>query len=221
MFRDASNFNQNLKSWNVVNIQEEPSNFSLNSSLSDDNLPIWGTTGEPEPEPEPTATACFTADAIVTTDQGSIPIEKVTTDHTIHHKPIKVISKTLYSQDRVVVIEKHTFGKNQPSHKTTVAPYHRFMINGRLQQICNLVDGESIYYTKYRQAPLYNIILETHDLMQVNNMQVETLDPSTLIAKVFDGSLTKEKRNQVIRSINLHHKRVKANKKSCLRNYMV
>ena len=128
-------------------------------------------------------------------------------------KEIKGISKTFYSQNRVIQIEKNAFGKNKPSIKTIVAPYHKFLINGKLKMICNFINGETIYYKKYRNFPLYNIILETHDLMIVNNITVESLNPSSLIAKVFDGSLSKKKREFLINSINQHHKRIKNKKK--------
>ena len=51
--------------------------------------PILGSEQQPEEEeeePEMTATACFAAGAIVTTDQGDIPIEMVTKKHTIPRK---------------------------------------------------------------------------------------------------------------------------------------
>lgn len=75
--------------------------------------------------------------------------------------------------------------------------------------ISELLDGEKVYYKKYRNELLYNIILEKEGLMKVNNMVVETLDPKTLIAKVFNGSLSEEQRNKVIKSIKEHHERVK------------
>lgn len=42
MFRD-SNFNRPINSWCVISITTEPSNFSHNSSLTDNNKPFWGT----------------------------------------------------------------------------------------------------------------------------------------------------------------------------------
>ena len=45
MFNGATQFNQNITSWNVSGISSVPTNFSLNSGLVSDNLPIWGTTG--------------------------------------------------------------------------------------------------------------------------------------------------------------------------------
>ena len=42
MFINAISFNQDLSSWCVTNISSEPSNFSLNSALSQSYKPIWG-----------------------------------------------------------------------------------------------------------------------------------------------------------------------------------
>ena len=43
MFYYASIFNQNLSNWCVTNIDSEPSDFSIDSSLTEDNMPVWGT----------------------------------------------------------------------------------------------------------------------------------------------------------------------------------
>jgi surface protein len=43
MFQDASSFNQDISGWCVTNISSEPSNFSTNSPLSESNKPVWGS----------------------------------------------------------------------------------------------------------------------------------------------------------------------------------
>ena len=43
MFYGANSFNQDISSWCVTNIVSEPSEFSLNSPLSESNKPVWGT----------------------------------------------------------------------------------------------------------------------------------------------------------------------------------
>ena len=43
MFKDASAFNQNLIEWCVPNFQNQPTDFSTNSSMNYLNLPQWGT----------------------------------------------------------------------------------------------------------------------------------------------------------------------------------
>ena len=178
---------------------------------------------EPEPEYEPalTATACFTEDAIVKTDQGLLPIKNITIENTINGKIISGVTKTIYPQDKLVVVEKNALGLNKPDKKTIVAPFHRFKINNKLVEIKTLVNGESIYYTKYNKKPLYNIILKTLDTMEVNNILVETLDPKCLIARVFDNSLSVEQRNKLVISIQSYHKRLKSKKNKSMLDYRV
>ena len=43
MFSGATNFNQDLSGWCVSNISSEPENFNLNSALTNENKPVWGT----------------------------------------------------------------------------------------------------------------------------------------------------------------------------------
>jgi len=43
MFYTAQSFNQNISSWCVTNIVSEPTEFSLDSPLSESNKPLWGT----------------------------------------------------------------------------------------------------------------------------------------------------------------------------------
>ena len=43
MFTGASSFNQNLSNWCVTNIVSEPTNFSIETPLSETNKPVWGT----------------------------------------------------------------------------------------------------------------------------------------------------------------------------------
>ena len=46
MFEGASKFNQDLTFWCVTNIKSQPDGFKINSNLSDENEPIWGTCPE-------------------------------------------------------------------------------------------------------------------------------------------------------------------------------
>lgn len=156
-------------------------------------------------------TACFTGEALVRTDQGEIPIKTVTTKHTINGKKIQGISKVMYTQEKVIHVEKNALGKNKPSQDTTVAPYHKFMIDGTLKMICEIVNNDTIYYKKYDSEPLYNIILETHDIMEVNNVMVDTMNPKLLLSQLFNGSLTERQRRKIINSIRKYHKRLKKN----------
>lgn len=167
------------------------------------------------------ATACFTGDALVKTDQGLLKIKDVTTNHTIDNKEIKGVSKTIYPQDKLVAIEKNAFGENKPNEKILVAPFHRFSIDGNLKTAVELVNNDSVYVTKYKQETLYNVILETQETMEVNNIVAETLDPNTLVAKLFDGSMENKQRNKVKKSLNAYHKNLKNKPNKKLKDYRV
>ena len=175
----------------------------------------------PEPVQTTTATSCFTGEAKVKTDQGLIQIKDVTIKNTINNKKIKGISKTIWPMDKIVVIEKHALGHNYPSTKTKVAPTHRFLINETLQPIMNFVNNENIYLTKYKNETLYNVILDKGIIMNVNNMDVETLDPNALIAKVFDGSLDASQKNRLIKSLNKYHTQLKKKPLKTIKDYRV
>jgi subtilisin-like proprotein convertase family protein len=170
---------------------------------------------------ETTATNCFTGEAKLKTDQGLIQIKDVSIKNTIDNKKIKGISKTIWPMDKIVVIEKHALGHNYPSTKTKVAPTHRFLINETLQPIMNFINNENIYLTKYKNETLYNVIIGENETMKVNNMVVESLDPNTLIAKVFNGSLDASQKNRLIKSLNKYHNKLKNKQNKTIRDYRV
>ncbi|MDA9216260.1 Hint domain-containing protein [bacterium] len=165
------------------------------------------------------ATACFTKDAVVKTDQGLVNINKITTKHTIDDQFIKGISKTMHIQNKLVSIDPGAFGKNQPNKKTLVAPFHRFLVDNKLKMALELVDNDTVYLVKYRQQPLYNIILEKLGTMEVNNVIVETLDPNSLVANLFDGSLSTKQRSKIVKSFNAYHENLKNKPNKTVRDY--
>lgn len=171
--------------------------------------------------PPVTATSCFTENAIVKTDQGLLKIKDITNKHTIDNKLIKGISKTTYPQNKIVTIEKNALGNNIPNKKTIVAPFHRFLIDGSLKAAVELVNKDSVYLTKYTQQTLYNIILEETGTMDVNNITVETLDPNSLVAKLFDGSLDEKQRRKIVKSFNSYHKNLKNKPNKTIKDYIV
>ena len=120
-----------------------------------------------------------------------------------------------------MVIEKDAFGKCKPNKKTLVAPFHKFLVNNTLKMAVELVNNDSIYLTTYKQQYLYNIILEEYGLIQVNNVVVETLHPSTLVAKLFDGSFDNKLRKKVVKSLNAYHKNLKNKPNKTLKDYIV
>ena len=58
---------------------------------------------------------------------------------------------------------------------------------------------ENVRIVKYNKELLYNILMEKHEKMIVNNMIVETLDPKNIIAKLYSNNYGEiEKRNIIV-----------------------
>jgi hypothetical protein len=155
-------------------------------------------------EPTPVVPICFVAGTPVETDQGSIAIEKINTKtNTIRGKKIIAITKTVTIEDKIVCIEKDTLGTNIPSQKTFISRNHKLFFNKQMikaKHLIGQVDG--VYNKKYNGEVLYNVLLETHSKMMVNNLIVETLDPANIIAQLYNSVLTVEERNNTIVNIN-------------------
>ena len=146
----------------------------------------------------------FVAGTPVETDQCSIAIDKINpAKHTIRGKKIVAITKTVTIEDRIVCIEKDALGTNIPSQKTLISRNHEILYNKKMikaKQLIGQVDG--VYNKKYNGEVLYNVLLETHEKMIVNNLIVETLNPTNIIAQLYNGSLTETERNNAIININ-------------------
>ena len=184
--------------------------------------PPAGAVGSSGPAAAPVvATNCFTGDVLVETNKGLKRISDLDRKDKLQDREIKGITKTKYSQNKLIVIEKDAFGLNKPNKEIKVAPYHRFMINGKMIEAGNLIDNNKVYACKYRGEYLYNVILEQQSIIKVNGVIAETLDPTSLIAKVFDGSLNKKKRNKLIESINNYHNKLKVKDNKRHRDYKI
>ncbi len=152
----------------------------------------------------PVVPICFPAGTPVLTDQGIIAIEKINSDkNTIRGKKIVAITKTITIEDKIVCIEKDALGKSVPSQKTLISRNHEILYNKKMikaKQLIGQVDG--VYNKKYNGEILYNVLLETHEKMLVNNLIVETLNPTNIVAQLYNGSLSVEEINNVIININ-------------------
>jgi hypothetical protein len=147
---------------------------------------------------------CFPVGTIVLTDQGEISIENIDCNtNTIRGKKIVAITKTVTIEDKIVCIEKDALSQNVPSQKMCISRNHKLLFNKEMIKAKNLIGQiEGVYYKKYNGEILYNVLMETHNKMIVNNVIVETLDPNNIVAKLYDGSLNLEERNTIIVNIN-------------------
>jgi hypothetical protein len=147
---------------------------------------------------------CFPAGTPVLTDQGIINIEKINPSiNTIRGNKIVSITKTITIEDKIICIEKDALGTNIPSKKTYISRNHKLFYNKQMIKAKNLIGQvDGVYNDRYNGEILYNVLLDKHDKMTVNNLIVETLDPNNIVAKLYDGSLNLKEINTVIVSLN-------------------
>jgi hypothetical protein len=123
---------------------------------------------------------------MVTTDQGPVSIEFIIPyEHTIFGKEIIGLSITYSLENRLVCIEKNSVEKYVPMSDTFLSSNHQIFYNGKFLEAGKLVGRKGIYTIPYENQLLYNVILKKHDIMIVNNMICETLDPTNPVAKEF------------------------------------
>jgi hypothetical protein len=154
--------------------------------------------------PTPISNICFLGNTPISTDQGKIPIEKINTSiHTIHNKPITAITKTITEDEYLVCFEKHSLSLNIPSKKTIMSKNHKVYYKGIWREAQDFIDEfDNIYETPYNGEILYNILLEKHDKVYVNNLVCETLHPKNNIAKLYTSNFNEDYRDTIIVMMN-------------------
>ena len=129
---------------------------------------------------------CFLAGTPIQTNQGQIPIEKLNPKiHTIRGKPIQAITKTITPDDSLIWFEPNSLGNNLPSQKTVISMNHKIFYQGKMTKAKYFVGNTGTYKIPYKQETLFNVLLDSHDKMVVNNMICETLDPRNTIAQLY------------------------------------
>jgi hypothetical protein len=194
LFYDTYKGNQNIINYGVLGVN----GVFLYSS-------VFKFTFQSTTNPlNPIIPICFPAGTPVQTDQGTIAIEKINpSTNTIRGNKIVAITKTVTIEDKIVCIEKDALGSNIPSQKTYISRNHKLFYNKQMIKAKHLVGKvEGVYNKKYNGEVLYNVLLETHEKMMVNNLIVETLNPENIVAKLYNDSLTETERNNAIVNIN-------------------
>jgi hypothetical protein len=158
-------------------------NQNVNLYTCDDiiQIPLYGS-----PVP-PISNICFPAGTPVNTDQGIIPIEKINPNiHTINKKPIVDIIRTIYNDKYLIGFKKNAISINCPSQFTVMTKNHKIIWQGRkLEAESFLYRYENVVKVKYSGQILYNVLMEEHSEMVINNMVCETLDPNNTVAKLY------------------------------------
>lgn len=154
---------------------------------------------------------CFPAGTPITTNQGNIPIELINPDiHTIRYKKIVGITQTVTPDKYLVCFEKDALGANIPSQKTIITKSHEIFYKGKMIKARDFIGKfENVRKIKYTGEVLYNVLMEKHDKMIVNNLICETLNPENTVAQLYKilQTLPPEKQRNVIEEYNEFSKR--------------
>ena len=133
---------------------------------------------------------CFPAGTPVETDQGIVEIQKVNLDkHTIGHEKIIAVTRSTPNEDQIVCISKGSLDENTPTADTRISLNHKVSYQGHMVKAKDLVARgvPGVSFESYdRTMVLYNILQEKHATMQVNGMSAETLNPTDLVAKIYN-----------------------------------
>ena len=149
---------------------------------------------------------CFPAGTPVLTDQGIIAIEEIDPlINTIHNKPIIAITETITNDDKLVCFERNSLGYNVPNQRTIISMDHGIIYNKRMIRAKHFVGKiRGVYFKQYNGEFLYNVLMEKHYIMLVNQMRVETLNPRNMVAKLYSQDYSPEEKTAIISEINAY-----------------
>ena len=186
---------------------------STTSPTNPTTSPISGMTATNSVPPAPVAPGapgaagsgtCFPAGTPVQTDQGLIAIDKIDPEYnTINNKKIVAVTKTVASEAHIIQLEQNAIGPNYPSQTTQISQLHALLYNGKMTRAKDIPEGKRI---QYNGETLYNVLLENHETMIINNLIVETLNPRNNIAILYKhittNNLSTTEQNRLINLLN-------------------
>jgi len=147
---------------------------------------------------------CFPKGTLVTTNQGVIAIEKLNPDiHTIRGKKIVAITQTRPIFEEIIAIDKNALGKNVPSAPIQISKEHKVFYKREMVKANDLVEVcEGVRRIPYNGETLYNVLMEKHDKMMINNLICETLDPDNIMAKICGGKYNRYEQSNICKELN-------------------
>lgn len=141
---------------------------------------------------------CFPPETLIQTDQGEIAIMCLHGEiHTIDGKPILGAVRTVSSEPNLVHIQRGSLTMSSsmdiiPDKNTIISSHHGIVcldevtkkpILRRAHELVGVHAGFS--FIEYNRSYLYNVLMADHDVMTVNGMLVETLNPNNVSAKLY------------------------------------
>lgn len=166
---------------------------------------FFGATNVTYTDTTPTPTPiCFPKGTPVTTNQGNIAIELLNPDvHTIRNKRIIAITQSQPLHSYIVSIEKDALGTNIPNARTQISKEHKVYYKGEMIKAKELVKVcKGVTKIPYTGETLYNVLMEKHDKMMINNLICETLHPENIMAKLHIGKYSNTEKNKLYKQLS-------------------
>jgi hypothetical protein len=176
-------------------------------SVSGEQVTSGGSGGSGGSSPSssvPIVPICFPAGTPVITNKGEVAIDKLNPDiHMIRGKKIIAITEAKPLSKYIIRIEPNALGKNIPNRRTEISRDHEVYYKGRMMRSEDLVEKcEGVYRINYSGETLYNVLMEKHDKMMINNLICETLHPNNIIAKIYRGKYTHREKINIFKELN-------------------
>jgi len=135
-------------------------------------------------------TVCFTKDAYILTDQGTIRIDGLSPQNSINGEKISlVVYGTLKPYSKLVEIPANCFNSGVPSVTTYLTPNHRLKVGNDIIRAECLVKSKAKWGAKMIKTrnitEVYNVYLKCGQWIAVNNMTLESLDHDSIVVKQF------------------------------------
>jgi len=162
----------------------------------------------------PISVICFPSGTPIVTDQGIISIQDIDPSiHTIRNKKIVAITKSVSPYKFLIRIEKNSLGSNVPLKATIMSHTHCIFYKGRMLPAIEFFEKgiPGVSRVKYDGEILYNVLMEQHEKMLVNNLIVESLHPENNIALLYREVLLNDKYSQeekktMVKNVNQAYK---------------
>jgi uncharacterized repeat protein (TIGR03803 family) len=158
----------------------------------------------------PISGICFPAGTPISCDQGNIPIDKINPlKHTVNNQTITAITRTISQDKYLVCFEQHALAHNCPSQTTVMSKNHKILYRGKMTEAYQFLrHSKQVRKVKYNREILYNVLMEKHDSIGVNNLVCETLHPNNIVARLHNSRLKQKEKNEIIRLMNesIHQK---------------
>jgi hypothetical protein len=103
----------------------------------------------------------------------------------------------------LICFEKDALFTDYPTQRTVMSREHKIYYKGFMVEAFRFLGHfKGVKPHQYNKEILYNILLDTHDLIKVNGLICETLHPNNIIAKLFKYEESQEFKDFIARELN-------------------